>query len=141
MFIDAFEIAFIVIPILTPVAVSMEVDLLWFGVIIGMILQTSFLTPPFGLALSYLRSVAPKTDGVDRKSGLDVKGVSTAQIYAGCIPFIALQILATAFVIYDPSFVLGPVNSGKAAPVAVDADTLMPPSMDTLMPPMSDLSN
>ena len=56
-------------------------------------------------------------------------------------PLILLQILATAFVIYDPSFVLGPVNSGKAAPVAVDADALMPPSMDTLMPPMSDLSN
>lgn len=136
MFIDAFEIAFIVIPILTPVAVSMDVDLVWFGVIIGMILQTSFMTPPFGLALSYLRSVAPRTDSVDQRSGQAVKGVSTSQIYIGCIPFILLQLLATAIIIYNPSLVLGPVNSGKPEPVAVDANVLMPPSMDQMMPPM-----
>jgi len=129
MFIDAFEIAFIVIPILAPVAVAMEVDLVWFGVVIAMTLQTSFLTPPFGMALSYLRSVAPKSDTM-AADGSRSRGVSTGQIYAGCVPFIVLQIVATLIVIYRPSLVLDTVNSGKPVPVVVDNDAMMPPSMD-----------
>ena len=61
-FIDFFEIAFIVIPLLVPVAIGLDINLVWFGVIVAMNLQTSFLTPPFGFALFYLRSVAPRLD-------------------------------------------------------------------------------
>jgi TRAP-type mannitol/chloroaromatic compound transport system permease large subunit len=71
MFIDFFEIAFIVVPILAPVADKMGIDLIWFGVILAMNLQTSFLTPPFGFALFYLRSVAAKKDYNDRITGSD----------------------------------------------------------------------
>ncbi len=78
MFIDFFEIAFIVIPILAPVADKMGIDLIWFGVILAMNLQTSFLTPPFGFALFYLRSVAPKSDYVDRITGRTIPAVTTA---------------------------------------------------------------
>ena len=138
-FLDFFEIAFIVIPLLAPVAekilpgmlpgVPVDAVMIWFGVVIAMNLQTSFLTPPFGLALSYLRSVAPKSDTM-AADGSRSRGVSTGQIYAGCVPFIVLQIVATLIVIYRPSLVLDTVNSGKPVPVVVDNDAMMPPSMD-----------
>ena len=85
-FIDFFEIAFIVIPLLAPVAAKLGIDLVWFGVIIGMNLQTSFLTPPFGFALFYMRSVAPVKDYIDKVTGGRIAGVSTTQIYAGPCP-------------------------------------------------------
>lgn len=135
MFLDALEIAFIVIPVLTPVAINMNIDLVWFGVIIAMVLQTSFLTPPFGLALAYLRSVAPHSDKVDKATGTVIKGVSTGKIYVGCIPFILLQLLATALVIYHPPLVLGLVNNGSPQSVPVDTEMLTPPTMETLTPP------
>lgn len=79
-FLDFFEIAFILLPLLLPTARALGIDLVWFGVMLGMNLQTSFLTPPFGFALFYLRSVTPPE-------------VSTLQIYRGAIPFIALQLI------------------------------------------------
>ena len=91
-FIDFFEIAFIVIPLMAPAAVHLGIDLVWFGVMIGMNLQTSFLTPPFGFSLFYLRSVAPPE-------------VRTADIYRGIIPFILLQLLALLAVILWPGLV------------------------------------
>ncbi|WP_119157985.1 TRAP transporter large permease, partial [Caldimonas tepidiphila] len=90
MFIDFFEIAFIVIPILAPVAEKMGIDLVWFGVIVAMNLQTSFLTPPFGFALFYLRSVAPRSDYTDRITAERIPAVTTPQIYKGSIAFIVL---------------------------------------------------
>jgi TRAP-type mannitol/chloroaromatic compound transport system permease large subunit len=101
-FIDFFEIAFIVIPMLAPVAekilpslfppgTPIDAIMIWFGVIIAMNLQTSFLTPPFGFALFYLRSVAAKTDYKDRVTGANIPAVTTAQIYKGSIAFIVLQ--------------------------------------------------
>ncbi|MDH4052930.1 MAG: TRAP transporter large permease subunit, partial [Rubrivivax sp.] len=96
MFIDFFEIAFIVIPMLAPVADKMGIDLIWFGVILAMNLQTSFLTPPFGFALFYLRSVAAKSDYKDRVTGASIKAVTTAQIYKGSIAFIVLQLIMVA---------------------------------------------
>ena len=110
MFIDFFEIAFIVIPMLAPVADKMGIDLIWFGVIIAMNLQTSFLTPPFGFALFYLRSVAAKSDYVDRQSGKTIPAVTTAQIYKGSIAFIVLQLIMVAVVVMYPGLVSGGIS-------------------------------
>lgn len=107
MFIDFFEIAFIVVPLLVPLAVKMDIDLIWFGVIIAMNLQTSFLTPPFGFALFYLRSVAPRNDYKDKVTGDTIKAVTTAQIYKGSIAFICIQIVMVAMVIAYPELVSG----------------------------------
>ncbi len=91
-FIDFFEIAFIIIPLLVPAASLLGVDLVWFGVMIGMNLQTSFLTPPFGFALFYLRGVAPPE-------------VSTADIYRGALPFIGIQLVGLLLIILFPELV------------------------------------
>lgn len=115
MFIDFFEIAFIVIPLLAPVADKLGIDLIWFGVILAMNLQTSFLTPPFGFALFYLRSVAARSDYTDVVTGKRIPAVTTAQIYKGSIAFIILQLIMVAMVILNPGLVLG--NLEKAAVV------------------------
>ncbi|NNF42034.1 MAG: TRAP transporter large permease subunit [Phycisphaerales bacterium] len=91
-FIDFFEIAFIVIPLLAPAAERLGIDKVWFGVMVGMNLQTSFLTPPFGFALFYLRGVAPKT-------------VRTSDIYRGVIPFIVIQLVGLALIVAFPGLV------------------------------------
>ncbi len=91
-FIDFFEIAFIVLPLLVPAAQVLDIDLVWFGVIIAMNLQTSFLTPPFGFSLFYLRGVTPAS-------------VQTHEIYRGVIPFIAIQIVGLTLVIAYPPLV------------------------------------
>ncbi|KPF47778.1 C4-dicarboxylate ABC transporter [beta proteobacterium AAP121] len=118
MFIDFFEIAFIVVPILAPVADKMGIDLIWFGVILALNLQTSFLTPPFGFALFYLRSVAAKKDYQDRVTGQTIPGVSTAQIYKGSIAFIVLQLCMVAAVIAFPGLVTGGLQKTET----IDAD-------------------
>jgi TRAP-type mannitol/chloroaromatic compound transport system permease large subunit len=117
MFIDFFEIAFIVIPMLAPVADKLlpallpagapaDWALIWFGVIIAMNLQTSFLTPPFGFALFYLRSVAARTDYKDRITGEAIPAVTTGQIYKGAIAFIVIQLIMVAMVIIFPQLVI-----------------------------------
>jgi TRAP-type mannitol/chloroaromatic compound transport system permease large subunit len=118
MFIDFFEIAFIVVPILAPVADKMGIDLIWFGVILAMNLQTSFLTPPFGFALFYLRSVAAKSDYKDRITGKTIPAVTTAQIYKGSIAFIVLQVAMVAAVIAYPELVSGGIEKVEQ----IDAD-------------------
>jgi len=131
-FIDFFEIAFIVIPILAPVADKMlpgllppgtppEMVLIWFGVIVAMNLQTSFLTPPFGFALFYLRSVAAKADYRDRITGAAIPAVATGQIYKGSIAFIVLQLIMVAAVIAVPTLVTG----GIAKVDKLDADKVL----------------
>jgi len=128
-FIDFFEIAFIVIPILAPVAEKIlpellpagtapEMTLIWFGVIIAMNLQTSFLTPPFGFALFYLRSVAAKKDYKDHVTGELIPAVETSQIYKGSIAFICLQLVMVVAVIVFPTLVTG----GIEQTVQIDAD-------------------
>ncbi|MBL8330433.1 MAG: TRAP transporter large permease subunit [Rubrivivax sp.] len=128
-FIDFFEIAFIVIPMLAPVAEKILPELfppgtpidgimVWFGVIIAMNLQTSFLTPPFGFALFYLRSVAPKSDYKDRVTGALIPAVTTPQIYKGSIAFIILQLVMVAAVITWPGLVIDGIEQG----VKVDAE-------------------
>jgi TRAP-type mannitol/chloroaromatic compound transport system permease large subunit len=127
-FIDFFEIAFIVIPILAPVAekilpglvpgMTADQAMIWFGVIVAMNLQTSFLTPPFGFALFYLRSVAPKNDYKDRITGDNIPSVKTSEIYKGSIAFIVLQLIMVAAIIIFPNLVTGGIKEG----VKVDAD-------------------
>ena len=106
-FIDFFEIAFIVIPLLAPVAQKLGIDLVWFGIIIGMNMQTSFLTPPFGFALFYMRSVAPNGPWVDKPTGRTIAGVTTAQISRGGIAFIILQVIMVAIVVAFPWLSIG----------------------------------
>ena len=91
-FIDFFEIAFIVIPLIAPAARILDVDMVWFGVMIGMNLQTSFLTPPFGFAIFYLRGVAPRR-------------ITTVEMYRGVIPFIAIQLIGLALICFYPELV------------------------------------
>ncbi|HAG83415.1 MAG TPA: C4-dicarboxylate ABC transporter, partial [Cyanobacteria bacterium UBA12227] len=91
-FIDFFEIAFIVVPLFVPVAETLGLDLVWYGVVLGANLQTSFLTPPFGFALFYLRGVAPPE-------------VTTLDIYRGAIPFIILQLIVLVLIITFPGIV------------------------------------
>ena len=89
-FIDFVEIAFIIVPILTPIAESLGINMIWFAILIAMNLQSSFLTPPFGFSLFYLKGVAPK-------------GVTTTDIYRGVIPFIMIQVAVLAMLIMFPS--------------------------------------
>jgi len=105
-FLDFFEIAFILLPLLAPVADKLGIDLVWFGIIIAMNLQTSFLTPPFGFALFYLRSVAPASDYTDRVTRKIIPKVTTGNIYQGSIAFVILQLIMLAVVIGFPSLTL-----------------------------------
>lgn len=102
-FIDFFEIAFIVVPLLAPVAEKLGIDLVWFGIILGVNLQTSFLTPPFGFALFYMRSVAPLKAYTDKITGQKIAGIETTQIYKGAVHFIIIQLIVLALVLLVPS--------------------------------------
>jgi TRAP-type mannitol/chloroaromatic compound transport system permease large subunit len=117
-FIDFFEIAFIVVPLLAPVAAKLGIDLVWFGVILGVNLQTSFLTPPFGFALFYMRSVAPSAPYVDKPTGRTIAGITTTQIYRGAVAFIFLQAIMIAIVVAFPDIT---INQQKPA---VDPSTI-----------------
>src|SRR5882762_3094188 len=111
-FLDFFELAFIIVPLLGPVADKLGIDLIWFGVLLGVNMQTSFMHPPFGFALFYLRSVAPKTDFLDRITGRLTAKVTTGQIYWGVIPFVLLQLVMVALVIAFPNLVLSGLDRG-----------------------------
>ena len=132
-FIDFFEIAFIVIPLIVPVAAKLGIDLVWFGVILGMNLQTSFLTPPFGFSLFYMRSVAPSGTYTDKVTGKQVAGISTTQIYRGAMVFIVLQIFMVGMIMLFPQ-----LSIPKAAAV-IDTNSIHIeiPSLDTTAPPPS----
>ncbi|NML61655.1 TRAP transporter large permease subunit [Massilia sp. RP-1-19] len=91
-FLDFFELAFILVPLVGPVAEKLGIDLIWFGVLLGVNMQTSFMHPPFGFALFYLRSVAPKE-------------VKTSDIYWGAIPFVVIQVIMVTLIIAFPQIV------------------------------------
>jgi len=91
-FLDFFELAFILVPLVGPVAEKMGIDLIWFGVLLSVNMQTSFMHPPFGFALFYLRSVAPKK-------------VKTADIYWGAVPFVGIQVVMVAMIIAFPGMI------------------------------------
>ena len=119
-FLDFFEIAFIIVPLLAPVADKLGIDLIWFGIILGLNLQLSFLTPPFGFALFYLRSIAPAREWHDDVSGRRLAGVRTPEIYKGALPFILIQLLMIGIVIAFP----GLVTHYKDDEVVVDPSTI-----------------
>jgi TRAP-type mannitol/chloroaromatic compound transport system permease large subunit len=124
MFIDFFEIAFIVVPLLVPVADKLGIDLIWFGIILAMNLQTSFLTPPFGFALFYLRSVAARNDYDDVVTGKRIKAVTTAQIYKGSIAFIMLQVIMVSVIVLNPGIVTGNLDKATVVDDAAVSDML-----------------
>jgi len=118
-FLDFFELAFIVVPLLAPVADKLGIDLIWFGVLLAVNMQTSFMHPPFGFALFYLRSVAPSSEYLDKVTGRRIAPVTTGQIYWGAVPFIGLQLVMVAVVLAFPGLVthykgtLPPVDPSK----------------------------
>lgn len=112
-FLDFFELSFIVIPLLGPVAEKLGIDLVWFGVLLAVNMQTSFMHPPFGFALFYLRSVAPTDDYKDRLTGRTIAKVTTGQIYWGAVPFVVIQIIMVGLIIAFPNMVSG--GLGKKA--------------------------
>jgi len=105
-FLDFFELSFIVIPLVGPVADKLGIDLIWFGVLLGVNMQTSFMHPPFGFALFYLRSVAAKREYTDRLTGRRMAPVTSGQIYWGAVPFVLIQILMIGLVIAVPQMVM-----------------------------------
>jgi len=105
-FLDFFELSFIVVPLLGPVAEKLGIDLIWFGVLLGVNMQTSFMHPPFGFALFYLRSVAPARDYIDKLTGLRMSPVTTGQIYWGAIPFVLIQLVMVGLLIAFPQMSL-----------------------------------
>ena len=91
-FIDFIEIIFIIVPVITPILLALNIDLLWIGIMLAINLQTSFLTPPFGFSLFYLKSVSPKE-------------IKTTDIYKGIIPFVIIQIVFLIFLFFSPDYI------------------------------------
>ena len=114
-FLDFFELAFIVIPLIGPAAEKIGIDLIWLGVMLGVNMQTSFMHPPFGFALFYLRSVAPKEPYLDRVTRRRMDPVTTGQIYWGAVPFVGIQVVMVALVVLFPAMVM--VYEGTGAKV------------------------
>src|SRR5262249_19292860 len=138
-FLDFFELAFIVIPLIGPAAEHLGIDLIWFGVMLGVNMQTSFMHPPFGFALFYLRSVAPKDPYTDGITGKSMQPVTTGQIYWGAIPFVVIQCIAVAMVIAFPAMVMHYKGAGSQIdPDKVKIDIKipdLPPPLDFNEPP------
>jgi TRAP-type mannitol/chloroaromatic compound transport system permease large subunit len=137
-FLDFFELAFIIVPLLGPVADKLGIDLVWFGVLLAVNMQTSFMHPPFGFALFYLRSVAPARPYLDKLTGRTMEPVTTGQIYWGAIPFVGLQVLMVALVIAFPQMVL--VYKGTAPTMdPSQVEIRLPPVEAPAVPPADDL--
>ncbi|RDI59879.1 TRAP transporter large permease [Microvirga subterranea] len=131
-FLDFFELAFIVVPLLGPAAEKLGIDLIWFGVILGVNMQTSFMHPPFGFALFFLRSVAPKVPYIDRVTGKKMEPVTTGQIYWGSVPFVIIQLIMVAIVVLFPNIVMHYKSAGPTVdPAAVQKklDELLVPGL------------
>jgi len=123
-FLDFFEIAFIIVPLLAPVAAALGINPIWFGVLLGINMQTAFMHPPFGFALFYLRSVAPRE-------------ISTTTIYWGAIPFVIIQVIMVVLVLSFPQLVGGAASEGSAAAIEVDVEG--DPGASYLLPPDGDV--
>jgi TRAP-type mannitol/chloroaromatic compound transport system permease large subunit len=131
-FLDFFEIVFILVPLLIEPARVLGIDLIWFGVLLALNFQTSFLTPPFGFALFYLRSVTPSKSYVDAVTGEKIKGVDTLEIYRGVIPFIVIQVMMIAIVFMFPQLVTHYQRTGPGldpAEVERQLDRLIMPGL------------
>ena len=104
-FLDFFELAFIVVPLLAPVADKLGIDLIWLGILLSVNMQTSFMHPPFGAALFFLRSVAPKEAYADAVTGKRMPPVTWGDIYIGSIPCVVIQLVMVALIIIFPTIV------------------------------------
>jgi TRAP-type mannitol/chloroaromatic compound transport system permease large subunit len=111
-FLDFFELAFILVPLVGPVADKLGIDLIWFGVLLGVNMQTSFMHPPFGFALFYLRSVAPKE-------------VKTSDIYWGAVPFVLIQVIMVSMIILFPNIVSIDKKTDMKEQIELKIDTPM----------------
>ena len=119
-FLDFFELSFIVVPLLAPVAEKLGIDLIWFGVLLAVNMQTSFMHPPFGFALFFLRSVAPDKEYTDKVTKNRIAPVTTEQIYMGALPFLFIQLVMVSLIIAFP----GIVSSGMDEKVEYDLDAI-----------------
>jgi TRAP-type mannitol/chloroaromatic compound transport system permease large subunit len=136
-FLDFFELSFIVVPLLAPVADKLGIDLVWFGVLLGINMQTSFMHPPFGFALFYLRSVAPDKEYVDKLTKKLIKPVTTMQIYWGAVPFVAIQLIMVGLVIAFPGIVSSGLDKAEVYDldkVRLEMEANMPAPMDQADP-------
>ncbi|MDB5666876.1 TRAP transporter large permease subunit [Cypionkella sp.] len=127
-FLDFFELAFIIVPLLVAPAEAMGIDLIWLGIILGVNMQTSFMHPPFGFALFYLRSVAPRIPYLDKVTGKKTAPVTTGQIYWGAVPFVIIQVVMVGVVIAFPQLVM----HYKGTLVDTSNVTITLPQMPTL---------
>jgi tripartite ATP-independent transporter DctM subunit len=125
-FLDFFELAFIIVPLLAPVADKLGIDLIWFGVLLAINMQTSFMHPPFGFALFYLRGVAPARAYLDKITGQSIAPVTTGQIYWGAVPFVVIQVIMVAIVIAFPGLVTGNLKRSTVDPASIELQ--LPPS-------------
>jgi len=132
-FLDFFELAFIIVPLLGPVADKMGIDLIWFGVLLSVNMQTSFMHPPFGFALFYLRSVAARNAYTDKVTRRRIEGITTAQIYWGAVPFVCIQLVMVGIVMAFPQLVLSSLDRHEK----IDLDTIQIeiPTIDFGAPP------
>ncbi len=119
-FLDFFELSFIVVPLLAPVADKLGIDLIWFGILLAVNMQTSFMHPPFGFALFYLRSVAPAVAYTDRVTKKLIQPITTMQIYWGAVPFVLIQVIMVGLIIFFP----GIVSSGLDEKEVYDLDKI-----------------
>ncbi len=115
-FLDYFELAFIIVPLLLAPAKAIGIDLVWFGVILAIVMQTSFMHPPFGFSLHFLRSVAPRRAYEDHVTKRMIQPVTSGQIYLGAIPFMLIQLVMAVIVALFPVLVTG----SKSASTATD---------------------
>ncbi|MCD6075346.1 MAG: hypothetical protein K0Q70_2229 [Rhodospirillales bacterium] len=122
-FLDFFEIAFIVIPLLAPIAHKLGIDLVWFGVLLCVVMQTSFMHPPFGFALFYLRGIAPAS-------------VKSSDIYWGAFPWVGLQMIMAAIIIIWPELVTFAID--KVATIDPDSITIEVPQMEDQPPSLDE---
>lgn len=128
-FLDFFEIAFIILPMLGPVADKLGIDLIWFGVLLCVNMQTSFMHPPFGFALFYLRGIADTLF----KEGRIPKPIKSNDIYLGAIPWVAMQLILVAIVIFVPQTVT--IFLDKPAVIDLDKVKIEIPADDSSTPP------
>ncbi|PKO41411.1 MAG: C4-dicarboxylate ABC transporter [Betaproteobacteria bacterium HGW-Betaproteobacteria-3] len=120
-FLDFFELAFIIIPLIAPVADKLGIDLVWFGVLLAVNMQTSFMHPPFGFALFYLRSVSPHEDYIDKVTKKPIAKITIQQIYWGSVPFVIIQIIMVSLIIAFPGIVSRDTDKGPK----IDVDKVL----------------
>jgi TRAP-type mannitol/chloroaromatic compound transport system permease large subunit len=143
-FLDFFELAFIIVPLLAGPAETLGIDLIWFGVLLGINMQTSFMHPPFGFALFYLRSVAPRERYRDRVTGKPMAPVTTGQIYWGAVPFVIIQVVMVGLAILFPQMIMhykglgsgvNPATLDITVPTNDDGSAVPPPDFSLPPPP------